>query len=336
MTTLVTGATGFVGEATTMALLARGDQVRALVRDINRAEKLRQCGAELAVGCMEDIQALRRAVYGVDHVYHCAAMVGDWLRREEIQRVNVDGTRNLLSACSQASIDRLIYLSSLAVLGAIHHYDTDETAPYCYTGDAYSDAKIDSERLVRDAHERGDVETVILRPGFIYGPGDRRFLPSLVDSIAKGGFAYVGDGNKILNIIYIKDVVQAALLADTSREASGKVYNLTDGTKTTLREFVSAIAEYVGVPAPSRSIPIPVAQGACYTLEFLARLTRAKAPPVLNRGRMKFLYYNQHYSIEAARRDLGFTPKFTYREGLPLALAWLRESGQLSQVPSAS
>lgn len=336
MTALVTGATGFIGNAIAMALLARGDQVRALVRDVNRAEKVRQCGAELAVGCMEDIQTLRHAVQGVDRVYHCAAMVSDWLSHEEIQRVNVDGTRNLLSACSQAGIDRLIYLSSLAVLGAMHHHDTDETAPYCYSGDAYSDAKIDSERLVRDAHERGDVETVILRPGFIYGPGDRRFLPQLVDSIIMGKFAYVGDGSKLLNIIYIEDVVQASLLADASRKASGRAYNLTDGTRTTLREFVSAIAENVGVPAPSRSIPIPVAWGACYTLEFIARMTKAKEPPLLNRGRMKFLYYNQHYSIEAARRELGYTPKFTYREGLPPALAWLQENGQLSPFRTAS
>jgi nucleoside-diphosphate-sugar epimerase len=251
-------------------------------------------------------------------------LVADWLSRKEIQRVNVEGTRSLLSACAAAGAGRLIYLSSLAVYGARHHHGTDESAPYQYTGDTYSDSKIDSERLVRGFAERGEVETVILRPGFVYGPGDRQFFPRLLDSLARRQFLYVGDGSKLLNILYIDDLVQAALEADGRAAAVGQAYNLTDGTETSLRDFMTFIAEYLGMSAPSRSLPPAVAWAACHTLETVARLTRARQAPRLNRARMKFLYFNQHYSIEKARRELDFAPRFTDREGLPPTLDWFR------------
>ncbi len=320
MTTLVTGATGFVGGHLANALLERGDHVRALVRDPERAATLRGRGAELIPGDVTDPGSLGPALAGVDRVFHCAALVGDWLNWEEVRRVNVLGTTRLLEACKAESVGRLVYLSSLAVLGMKHHHGTDEAAPYRETGDAYSDGKIESEKVVRGFAERG-VETVILRPGFVYGPGDRQFLPRLLEGLRTGQFVFVGDGSKLLNLIYIDDVVQAALLADTKAEAAGQTYNLTDGTRTSLHEFVRFICDSESIPFPSRRISPAVAKTLTYSLESLARARRAKEAPRLNRGRLKFLYYNQFFSIQKARRELGFDPKFTYREGLPLALA---------------
>jgi nucleoside-diphosphate-sugar epimerase len=335
--TLVTGATGFIGGRLTDALLGRGDGVRALVRDPARASTLRARGVELVQGDVEDADSLGRAVAGVDRVYHCAAIVSDWIAREEIQRINVAGTRRMLEACARANVGRLLYLSSLAVLGTKHHHGTDESAPFEETGDAYSDSKIDSERLAQEFAARGDVETVIVRPGFVYGPGDRQFMPRLLDGLARGQFAFVGDGSKLLNVVYIDDVAQAALLADENPDATGKAYNVTDGTRTSLREFVTFTAEYLGLPPPTRKLPPRVAWGLVYALEGLARVRRAKEAPRLNRGRMKFLYYNQHYSIERARRELGFEPRFTYREGLPPTLDWFRQQGLLPEgIPAVA
>lgn len=325
MLTLVTGATGFVGARLTTALLERGDRVRALVRDPARANALARRGVDVVKGDIREPDALRGAVQDAERVYHCAALVGDWLSPEEVRRVNVEGTHHLLSACAAAGVGRLVYLSSLAVLGIGHHHGTDESAPYRYTGDAYSDSKIDSEQIVRQFAERGGLPTVILRPGFVYGPGDRQFLPRLLDALANGQFVYVGDGSKLLNIVHVDDVAAAALLADKV-EAAGQAYNLTDGTKTSLRDFVTFIADVLRIPAPSRRIPVVAAWAACYVLEFLARLRRAQAPPRLNRARMKFLYYNQYYSIEKARRELGYAPRATYRDGLPPTLAWCRQA----------
>jgi nucleoside-diphosphate-sugar epimerase len=312
------------------ALVARGDEVRALVRDPARAPDL--AGAELVVGDMTDRASLAAAAEGVDRVFHCAALVGDWLDRDEIRRVNVDGTANVLDACAGAGVSRLVYISSLAVLGTKHHHGTDESAPYAKTGDAYSDAKIETERLVRGD---GRVETVVLRPGFVYGPGDRQFLPRLLDSLEARRFVYVGDGSKLLNVVYIDDLVDAILLAADEPNAAGEAYNVTDGTETSLRDFVTFICEESGLPQPTRSLRPRVAWSLTYALEAIAKARRAKEAPLLNRARMKFLYYNQHFSIEKAKRELGYEPRFTYRERLPPTLDWFRGPRAAPGAPEA-
>jgi nucleoside-diphosphate-sugar epimerase len=335
MNTLVTGATGFVGSRLATALLERGDHVRALVRDQKRAAALESRGVELVAGDMKDADALRRAAEGVECVYHSAAVVGDWLDREEARQVNVEGTRHLLAACAAAGVRRAVHVSSLSVLGTKHHHGTDESGAYIY-GDPYTDTKIDSERVAREFGERGELETVCVRPGFVYGPGDHQLLPRLLEALATGQFLFIGDGSKEMNSIYIDDVADAALLAGTLPQAAGQVYNLTDDARTTVKEFVTYLCDSLQIPVPTRHLPVPIAKVGCAALESVARLVGAKKPPRLNRSRLRFLYYNQYYSIEKARRELGYAPRFTYREGLPPTLEWFRAEGLLPHSIAAA
>jgi nucleoside-diphosphate-sugar epimerase len=337
MDSFVTGATGFIGGRLVDALVEAGHKVRALVRDPARAQLLHRPGVELVQGDLGDPASLDGAVTGAQRVFHCGGLVGDWLRPEETRRINVEGTRALLSAAAAGGVERVVYLSSLSVYGLGHHHGTYEAAPHRYSGDIYLDSKIDAERMVRVFMDRDGPEMVILRPGFVYGPGDRRFMPRLLDGLARRQFVYIGDGSKLLNISYVDDVVQAALLADSTHAATGQAYNLTDGTETSLRTFVEFICQQLGIPAPSRQIPPPVAWAACRGAEAVARALRAKEAPRFNRGRMRFLYYNQRYCIGKARRELGYRPRFTYREGLPPTLDWYRAQGLLpeSLAPAA-
>jgi nucleoside-diphosphate-sugar epimerase len=329
----VTGATGFIGRRLVDALVGAGHTVRVLVRDPAKAHHLHQPGVELVKGDLGDPASLEETVTGARQVFHCAGLVGDWLRPEETRRVNVEGTRALLSACASAGVERVVHLSSLSVYGLGQHRGTDESAPLRYSGDAYIDSKIDAERMVRVSAGRGGPEVVILRPGFVYGPGDRRFLPTLLDALARRRFVYVGDGAKLLNLSYVDDVADALVLAASNPAAAGQAYNLTDGTETSLRAFVGLLCDQLGIPAPTRRIPPPVAWAACYGAEVLARARRAKEAPRLSRGRMRFLYYNQHYSGEKAQRELGYRPRFTDREGVPPTLAWYRDHGLLPELP---
>jgi 2-alkyl-3-oxoalkanoate reductase len=328
MQALVTGGTGFIGKRIAEALLERGDSVRVLVRDPSRADGLRSRGAEPVPGDMTDPASLRRAAEGVEVVFHTAAAVGDWLDRVVARTVNVEGTRQLLLAAKATGVRRVVHLSSLSVLGTKHHRGTDESAPYGY-GDPYTDTKVDSEKVVRGFAQRGELETVCIRPGFVYGPGDHQVIPGLLNSLASGQFRFIGDGSKQMNSIYVDDVVQAALLAGDTPAAAGQVYNITDDAKTPIRDFVSFVAGYLNIPAPTRHVPVPLAVLGTNVLETYARLTHAKKPPLLNRSRLRFLYYNQYYSIDKARQELGYSPRFTYREGLPPTLDWFKESGQL-------
>jgi nucleoside-diphosphate-sugar epimerase len=319
---LVTGGSGFVGNRVARALVERGDRVRALVRDPAGAADLSTVGIELVQGDMTDEASLRRAVEGVDRVFHTAGLVGDWLDRRQAMNVNVEGTRRLLAAAVEAGVTRVVHVSSLSVLGTKHHHGTDEAGPYLY-GDAYTDTKIDSEQVALEFAAGGRIEVVVIRPGFVYGPGDNHFLGPLVERLSRGRFAFVGDGSKELNTVYVDDVVQVALLADETPLAAGQLYNITDGRNTTIREFVTHVAELLGVPPPTRHVSVTVAKAAAVVMESVARAAGAKSPPPLNRSRLRFLYYNQRYSIEKARQELGYDPQFSYREGLPPALAWI-------------
>jgi nucleoside-diphosphate-sugar epimerase len=334
MLSFVTGATGFIGGRLVDALLQEGHTVRVLVRDPGRAASLQRPGVEVVRGDLGDAASLKEAVSGAQQCFHCAGLVGDWLRPEDAQRVNVDGTRALLAACTSAGVERVVYLSSLSVYGLGQHRGTDEAAPLRYSNDTYIDSKIDAERMVRVLVDRGGPEVVILRPGFVYGPGDRLFLPKLLDALARRQFVYVGDGSKLLNLSYVDDVAAAMLLAASVPAAAGQAYNLTDGTETSLRAFVELLCFELGIPAPAKRIPPAVAWAACYGAETLARARRATEAPRLSRGRMRFLYYNQHYSGEKARGELGYRPQFTCREGVPPTLAWYREHGLLPASPA--
>ncbi|MCA1844971.1 MAG: NAD-dependent epimerase/dehydratase family protein [Actinobacteria bacterium] len=338
MLAFVTGGTGFVGGRLVDALLEGGHKVRALVRDPARAPLLQRSGVELVRGDLARPDGLDEAVAGAAVAFHCAGLVGDWLRPDEAQRVNVEGTRVLLAACAAAGAARVVYLSSLSVYGLGQHRGTDESAPLRYSGgsDAYIDSKIDAERMVRMYVDRAGPEVVILRPGFIYGPGDRLFLPKVLAALGGGQFAYVGDGTKLLNLSYVDDVAAAMLLAATVPAAAGQTYNVTDGTETSLRDFVEFLCRELGIPAPTKRIPPPVAFAACYAAEALARARRAKQAPRLSRGRMRFLYYNQLYSGDKARRQLGYRPRYTYREGIAPTLAWYREQNLLPDALVAS
>jgi 2-alkyl-3-oxoalkanoate reductase len=332
----LTGATGFIGGRLVDALVDEGHKVRVLVRRPAGSPLLQRDGVETVQGDLGDPAGLEDAVRGAERVFHCAGLVGDWLRQDEARRVNVEGTRALLAACAASGVERVVHLSSLSVYGLGQHRGTDESAPLRYSGDAYMDSKIDAERMVRVAADRDGLSTVIVRPGFIYGPGDLRFLPKLLDALGRRQFVYVGDGSKLLNLSYVDDVARAMLLVAAEPKAVGEAYNLTDGTETSLRDFVEGLCGHLGIPAPTKRIPPAVGWAAAYGVEALARARRAKEAPRLSRGRMRFLYYNQHYSGEKAERELGYRPQFTYREGIPPTLAWYREHGLLPESVAAA
>ena len=332
----VTGATGFIGRRLVDSLVETGHAVRVLVRDPARAAGLARPGVELVPGDLAHPAGLADGLAGASRVFHCAGLVGDWLDHDEARRINVEGTRVLLDACAAAGVERFVHLSSLSVYGLGHHRGTDESAPWRYSGDAYIDSKIDAERMVEVWAGRAGPEFVIVRPGFVYGPGDRRFLPTLLEALAQRRFVYIGDGSKLLNLSYVDDVATALILAGSVPAATGRAYNIVDGTETSLREFVEFLCHGLGLPVPTKRIPPPVGRAAASAAEALARARRAPAAPRLSRGRLRFLYYDQHYSGARAARELGYQPRFTYREGVSPTLAWYGGEGLLPASVSTS
>jgi nucleoside-diphosphate-sugar epimerase len=277
---------------------------------------------EKVVGDLEDAESLRRGVAGADWVFNCAAKVGDWGTLEEFRRLNVEALRLLLDAAVDAGIERFVHVSSLGVYEGRDHYGTDEEVPPAAQSlDAYTRSKVEAEELTLRYHRERRLPVAIVRPGFIYGPRDRTVLPKLVKALRSGRFAYFGSGEQALNCIYVKNLVHAIFLAAEAPGAVGEVFNLTDGERVSKRRFVGRVAELAGLRPPRRRIPLWLAWALAVVMERIAKRRGATEPPLVNKARYKFLGLNLDYSIEKARRVLGYQPPCSTDQGLVEAMA---------------
>lgn len=327
MSTLVTGAAGFIGGHAIRELLRRGQPARGLVRSADQADVLRQLGAEAVVGDIRDPSAVRNAVNGARAVLHCAAAVGHHYTKDEIYAINLDGVRNVLDALKDAGSGRFVLVSSINVLGSRNLTIAKEDTPYRYAKDPHADVKIEAEQLALDYHRRHGVEVVILRPGLIYGVGEKN-IPRIMDALRRGKFRFLGSRDNVVPMVHIDDVVQALLLAAQTPQANGRVYHITDGGQTTIGELVDLLAEQIHVPRPEKVLPLAVPKAAIFVFEWLQRLRLRSKPGPINRVGLRFLGTSRSIDISRARTELGYQPQVSFREGMTATVRALNEQDQ--------
>ncbi|HTU93865.1 MAG TPA: NAD-dependent epimerase/dehydratase family protein [Gemmataceae bacterium] len=319
MVSLVTGACGFIGSHLVAELLAeQSGSVRGLVRRADSAAQL--SGVDLRVGDVRDSTFVQNAVKGVDVVYHCAAAAGSSSSPHEAHDIALTGTRNVLEGLRRAGAGRAVLLTGTIVLGARHLDAAAEDLPYKRTGDPGSDVKIEIEQMAWDYEQRHAVDVTVLRPGLIYGPRDRRNLPQMIRALRGGRFAYIRSRGNVMPIVYVGDMVQAMRLAARTPAARGRAYHITDGSSTPIGEFIDCLAGLLDCPPPRKVIPFIVPYLACVLFESLAalRLYRGRAP--ISRTSLNYLGYSRAIDVTRARRELGYEPRISFRDGLPLAL----------------
>jgi nucleoside-diphosphate-sugar epimerase len=326
-TCLITGATGFVGGHLAESCAARGWRTRALVRKGADGSRLGACGVELVAGDLTDADSIRKALEGVDVVFHCAARVGDWGPVDGYRAVNVEGLRHLLDACKGSPLSRFVHFSSLGVYASGHHDNADEDIPLPASHvDGYTQSKVEAEALALSYQRESGVPVVVLRPGFIYGPRDKVVLPRLLENLRQGVVRYIGSGEQALNTIHVENLVEAALLAVEAPGAVGRVYNLTDGEKVSKRRFIEAVCDGFGLPRPRHHVPLWLAQLVTWVQEGWARRRGAPEPPRMTQARLKFLGYNLDFNIDRSRKELGYRPKWTFEAGMAQTIAWYRQN----------
>jgi nucleoside-diphosphate-sugar epimerase len=315
---LVTGATGFVGRHLVPALCRRGARVRALTRRTSDLGRLGELGVEVASGDLEDPASLERAASGQRLVFHTAARVSDWAPREELLRVNVDGTRNLVAACQAAGVERLVHVSSLTVLGLPRDGAlVDEQTP-CATPplDPYSESKLAGELLVREANGRRGLATTVVRPGVVWGPGDTTIMPRFAALLRRRRMVLVAGGANRVALSHVANLVEGLILAATTPAAAGRVYHVVDGEELTAREAIEGLAEALGTPPPRLSLPFPLVYGLAAAGELVARTLGRSAPPRITRFGVRLVACDCRYDRGAAQRDLGYRPLVPFREGM--------------------
>ena len=324
---LITGATGFVGGHIAEAFVQRGWPVSAVVRPTSDTALLKKLNVNLLVGELSDPRFVASAVADAEVVVHAAAKVGDWGPVEDYRAANVDQLRVLLEACKGQALSRFIHVSSLGVYEGRHHYGSDETVPPpAQHSDGYTQSKVESEQLALKYHNDFGVPVVVLRPGFVYGPRDRTVLPKIIENLRNHQIRYPGGGNAAMNTIFIGNFVQAVFLALDNAEAVGQIYNLTDGEFVSKRRFIESICDALGLDKPTGKPPLWLAKLVTRFSEWRARRRGATEAPKFTFAKLKFIAYNLDFSIEKAKRELGYLPRYTFQEGMYETMAYYQQN----------
>jgi nucleoside-diphosphate-sugar epimerase len=304
----VTGGSGFVGGALIERLRGEGWDVRALARSERAAERVRELGAEPVMGDLDDLH-----VEDCEVAFHAAAKVEDFGDPADFERVNVQGTRNVVAACRAGGVRRLVHVGTEAALMAGQPLvNVDESAPLRPDSPVlYSSSKARAEEIVRGA----DFETVVVRPRFVWGRGDTTLLPQMVEMVRTGRFRWVGGGRQLTATTHIDNTVEGLWLAAT-RAPAGGVYFVTDGEPTVFRDFVTQWVGTQGVTIPDKSVPPGVAKAAAASAERIWRLLKRPGSPPLTRFAVWVSSQECTIDISRAERELGYAPVTTREDGL--------------------
>jgi dihydroflavonol-4-reductase len=327
---LVTGANGFTGSHLAHGLSERGYRVRGMVRPGADVSALEGAEIELSVGELTNRHDVARAARGVGTIYHIAAAFRVAGKPDSyFHDINVGGTENVLDAMASEGVDTLVHCSTIGVHGDVTTIPcTEESA--IRPGDSYQRTKWEGERRVHAAIRSG-MDAVVIRPAGIYGPGDLRFL-KLFRTVDNGTFRMIGSGEVLFHMVYIDDLVDAFILAGENPGSRGRAYVIAGPGYVSLNELVRLVAEGLGVPPPRGRLPVApflALAGAC---ELACRPFGIEPP--LHRRRVHFFTKNRAFDIGRARRDLGYDPQVTTREGVSRTIRWLIEEGHLPARPA--
>jgi dihydroflavonol-4-reductase len=320
---LVTGASGFVGSAVARALLARGRDVRVLVRPSSDRRNIADLAVDVRLGSLEDEASLAAALEGCGALFHVAADYRLWVRDPEaMYRANVDGTRALMTAALAAGVARVVYTSSVATLGlAADGSPADEMTPSTLDDmvGPYKRSKFLAEEAVRGLVRDKRLPAVIVNPSTPIGPRDVKPTPTgrMIVEAASGRMpAFVDTG---LNLVHVDDVATGHLLAE-ERGRVGERYIL-GGENMTLAEILGRIAALARRKPPTLKLPIPAIFPVAVVAEAWGRLTGRE--PFVTLDGLRLARKKMFFSSAKAMRELGYAPR-PAEAGLADAIAWFR------------
>ncbi len=322
MEVLVTGATGFIGATVARRLAEAGHRIHALHRRQEQAAGLLAAGFSPVQGNLADLDVA--TLPRVDGLIHAGAVINNG-GPGEYQQVNVDGTTRLAEwALRQSPPPRLVLISSVGVYGALATQPAVEDSP-CRPENDYEVTKLAAEQVVRTAAGRG-LPMVIIRPTWVYGPGDRKNF-KLFRLIHQGRFPLIGSGRTLLSPLFSEDLAEGILRAATSTEAVGQTIILGPTAPVSLLELCAAAADALGKPAPGRRIPLALALPAAVAAEFLWKFLPGSPP--LSRRRLLFFTRSQTFDVTRASRILGFQASTSLSAGMHRTATWYRRQGWL-------
>ena len=329
---LITGGLGFLGSALVTEFAAAGFDTRIFSRQGRRAAAfMHPSGYPITWGDIRDREAVTRATDGANIVVHTVSNFRQAKTDRDAYAINVGGTDNLLDACAKHRVERIVLCSTIGVHGSVAQVPATEESPY-NPGDIYQETKVEVERRARAFERVHGIPVCILRPASLYGPGDLRML-KLFRLIQQRRFVMMGSGRANFHPAYIDDVARAFVLAAEHPRAVGETFIVGGHGFLPLRDLVETIARHLHVSPPALRLPLKPVEVLAAACEAVCRPLNIEPP--LHRRRMSFFRNNRGFSIDKARRLLGYAPRIGLEEGLERTIAWYESGGLLARRPPA-
>lgn len=327
MRILVTGGTGFTGTALVERLCRDGHSVVALdYKEGLACDTLRAMGAEVIIGSVTDSAAVERSMRGVEFVFHLAAAFRELnVPNSFYDEVNVGGTRVVMEAALRAGVWKFVYCSTCGVHGNVDHPPASEDAPI-QPADYYQRTKYEAEPLVRKLGQ-GRMETVVVRPAAIYGPGDPERFFMIFKRVSKGTFPMFGSGRTLYHPLYIDNLVDSFLLCMPRGAGDGRDYLIADQEYYPIEHIVREVARALGVEVRIPHYPVWPVVAVGHVCETICK-PFGITPPIFPR-RVDWYRQNRAFDISRAKKELGYVPKVPLAEGLKRTGEWYREKGYL-------
>ncbi|OKH56385.1 NAD-dependent epimerase [Calothrix sp. HK-06] len=316
MRVFVTGGSGFVGRNLITNLVQQGIEVRALVKWESEIPILRDCGATPISGDINDLEALKSGMSGCAVVFHAAAKVDDWGVLEDFQKVNINGTEQIIAAARATGVRRLVYVSTDAVLiGGKPIINATETHPLpAKQLGYYALTKAIAEKKVVEANSN-ELTTMVVRPRFVWGKGDTTLMARFVKAMRNGDFAWISGGRYLISTCHVKNLCEG-LICVAERGKGGEIYFITDGEPAEFRSFITELVRTQGVKPGRLSIPHWLVWKFAWSLETAWNLLNLKGSPPVTRTALSMIGSEVTVDDTKARRELGYTPVISRQQGL--------------------
>lgn len=326
---LVTGGRGFLGRAIVRRLIKRGDRVRSLAR--HSSNELADLGVEQICGNIADAGIVETACRDIDVVFHVAAKAPPWGKYKAYYRTNVEGTRNVIAACLAQGVSRLVYTSTPSVIfNGTDLAGVDESYPYPAKYNAYyPETKAIAERAVIQASAE-KLHTIVLRPHEIWGPEDPHFVPRLLARASR--LKRIGDGKNLVDTIYIDNAADAHILASDklmqNPGLSGNIYFISQDEPIPAWDMIDAILKAAGLGPVKGSVSFKTAWRIGAVLEIIYRTLQLPGEPPMTRFLAEAVATSHWFDISAAKKDLGYAPRVSIKEGLGRLEDWLKKTAK--------
>jgi nucleoside-diphosphate-sugar epimerase len=320
-TLLITGIGDFIGLRAAEMALARGMKVQGLEPSPAKAAYVENLGIKVVIGDINNLEALQVACTGSDIVFHTSSLAEASGDINVFRQVNVEGTVQTAKVAQNNGAQTFVHLSTVMVYGfkfadqiTEEGQLRDEKNPFCLS-------KIESEREIMAFHKPGQFGVIILRPGDIYGPGGQVWVVKPIQLMQQKKFVLINGGKGVCNHLYVDNLIDALFLA-IEQEAHGEVFNLTDGEQTTWKDYYHHLADISGQTRPAIAMPAVVAKTVLKQM--------GKNADILPES-IDFVTRAHTYSIDKAKRLLGYQPRITLAEGMARTAEWLERSGVLQR-----